>query len=313
MEEGAPLNLGEVTGGIGAREFGQLAPNAAERIPAQNIFLQKEAQKLLGGKYGAVQRQGLLRQGIDKTAEQIAQSNPIIRNMPNGIDFVKNSTRDLQSFKAFTDIVGPEKSHTMLFKNVLENSMDDSGIWDGGKLFNNFVKNRDMFNYNAANLERLGIAKATDLKASWNRFIHANALVQSSRSTSLKGMEMALTNAGISAAVGIPLLGPFSYPAWRAMAGAGRILLVGPKLGAAFNNPKVVEQFVKLTTNSAKNPSNVSAIKEIAKWAWKNGVSFKSTEGAEFMINPNDMSKPYPVEQDMPMPELVIPPNLWKD
>lgn len=311
IQEKAPLSLGEITGKEGTKEFGLLAGGAGDRIVDQNVWLQKKAGELLGSKLGAVQRQNLLRYGPDNTTEWIVNSNPILRVMPGGPELVKNATKDLGLFEKLAQVAGPEKAHIALFKDALESSLDE-GVWDAGKLFSYFTKNRDFFNRSAQLLEAKGVAKASDLKASWNRFIHANSLMQSSRSTSRRGMEMALTNAGISAAVGIPILGPLSYPAWRAAAGAGRILLVGPALGKAFNNPEVVEQFVKLTTNSANNPANTGIIKKLASWAWKNGIAWKSTEGVDFMINPNDLSKPYPVPEDQPMPQLIIPDNLWK-
>lgn len=271
-----------------------------------------KARDLLSlGKGSPVQQENLTRWGMDNTVDWVINSHPRLRMMPDADRLVRSAATDIDSFKQLAGIAGPEKSHMIAFKGAMENALDE-GLFDGGKLFSYFTQHRDLFNLDAALLELKGVAKATDLKSSWNEFIHANALMQSGRAVSRKGMEMALTNAGIVAAVGFPILGAGSYPAWRAIAGAGRILLVGPALGKAFANPKVVRQFTKLTTNSASNPANASTVKNIIKWAWKNGVAWKSVEGADFMINPNDPSKPYPVDPNMPMPEMIIPDNLWK-
>lgn len=303
QQEKAPVTLGELTNSNWMREFEKATNNPENLILNQNLWSQNKFRELMGLSPKAATRYELLRMGAQKRVEWIAGKNKAL------IPFIEKAPTDLKAFREVALRAGPDKAHAALFGDMLDNSIQD-GIFNGGNMVKYMRDHRDFFNENAKYLEKLGFGRASDLKAAWNRFAQTQALMNAGRATDSRGIEMALTSAGISAAVGIPILGAASYPVWRAIATGGKFSIVGPALGKMFRDPHVVEQFIKLSTSSAKNPANLSRLKEIAKYAWRNGIAFTGAGGTEFMINPSDM-KPVIVDpanapnlQEVEIPKL---------
>ena len=318
--KGFPVTSGQATASPVLLEFEKMAKNHPEIAAKQAEMIKSMGQDLLteGNKNISWQSKQMRELGINRgygeTANWLRRTTPIAEDIiPKGTSgeaWIRKQVSTLDDFTKFTQMVGPEKSKYVLIKDMLEKSLEKEGVFDANKMFNIYKEKRDLFNLAAKNSEKSGGAKASDLKASWNRFMYANLLRNRGTQVSTRGMEIAAAQGGVSGGAGLILLGADSYPAVRVAASLVKYTLVGPAVGKAFSNPEIVDQLTKLMVNKAGHPANVPTFKRIVAWAWKNGISFKTTEGMDVTINPKTL-KPSPVNNSQTEESTEIPDNLF--
>lgn len=303
QKAGMPMTIGQIKGSPLALEMEKTASGHSDIVKAQGQYIRNMAKNLMDNSTLNLSSKGktdIYNWGMGNTAEWLAKTTPkVAMELSQHTDpekWLANKLGTIYQYKDFTRLVGADKAHTVLFKDALENSTNTDGIFDPIALYNYFRKNKDSFNYIAKQMEKEGVGKASEMKASWNRFIYANLIAHRGKQVSEKALELQATNGLLTAGISLPILGLGSYPAMRSLAVGGKLTLIGPAIGKAFSDPKVVDKMMQLSTNAKNNPSNVNAFKTIAKWAWKNGVPFTAMNGENIMINPRDLTPVTPAQ-----------------
>jgi hypothetical protein len=303
---GFPTSVGQVKDSVFASELEKIAPNSLDLQDKQLRFILGESKDLTKTKAGTSIP---LKSGRDATAfKATINSGTLITPK-----FLRSASTNTTDFFKLTKLIGEQDASAHLWKDTLEQAFDKStGGFNPSKLADLMYRNRDVFNFNAKQLSKSTGAKASDLKASWNRFLWENILYSRGKKVSERGMDIAASNAGLSTIVAIPMLGPMSYPVARGGATAAKFMLFGPRLGKAFSDPEVVQALTNLRRMPAGNPGIIGNVRKIAAWSIKNGVPLTTVGGVDGFLNPSmeftpieDIKKSGTIDtQQAPIPKL---------
>jgi len=305
--------VGSVAKDLMARDFPIAAPQLMDSPMGINIFSQSKP-----GKEFLMKQDAAVKKLADELLEPGVKNNPIQTNVNTSLDavvkmlqektgWVPASTNPRQAlrkvvesttnFKKFMDEVGPNRARVALMQDWFEHAyVPKERVFDVGRLSSYMHKNRAVFNSLAEAAEKsskqqfrpAGVppVKASDLKASWNRFVHAAEFASKRAGRGeTRALEMESVNAAMGAAASALTTGVKpTYPATRAAGVFSKIGWIGPGLAKAWANPKMVNDLTRLMETRAGSLAQATALKNLGMESLKQGIRVMGmTQGGKWV------------------------------